>query len=962
MVNNEVSSNSLTELMCRLGEPISATANRPIDLNDGKFIWFVESGGVDILLAEYEDDDLVSPYKHFVRLEVGRLAVGVAENQYSMTLIAKGLSGTVLRKVSCERLLSELLSEDESVFFEFDRQINEWIVDTTAAVVREVEGRPQTNLRLTPGEVTGKGTASTDQRVLWIDSEFPQFGFLDLVDTCAMLPITSDSWVRIDQEVNISCKSTAELDKHVLLEKALPSFHDLILGAESLNRRLLMLDEANLQLAQSSKRRREREDAISELETLYMPAEDHEESELWRALRVIGQHEGIEIRKPTVASNEQPSLAQYCEASALRVRRLRLTAEKSWWLGDSGAMLAFRSSDERPVVLLPGRAGRYRVLDPVTGETQRVDESTADGFREAYLLYRGLKRGGESNLRDLLSTGSSRAIGALVILLLSGIVGGVLALLPAIAVNLLIQDLMPRGEAGALLQLGAALVGLAIVATLLHIIRGTALMRLEGRFAARLDAAIWDRLLRLRPGFFRDSNSGELATRAMAMREIRDHVAGVASDGVLAIVFLLPALGLLYYYDVWLGSTAVLLALAMVGITAIFCAVQIEPQRRFLQTSRKLAGNIQQFISGIKKIHTTGAQDSAFAAWASQYRSHKQAEIQISVVGEHLAAFGAATPALASAALFWVAVTMGDDTLPLADFLAIFTASMVLCLSIVMLGNSTRSIAYVRPAFEQLYPILKSPIATGYPNQSAPTLSGEIVFDNVSFSYDYGSSMVLDQVSIHVRPGEFVAIVGESGAGKSTIFRLALGLEVPNSGAIYYDGRDLSQLNLDAVRRQIGVVMQDTSPTHGRVIDVINGLDSTYTEDDAWRALRQAGIEDEVLALPMQLYTTVGENSSTFSGGQNQRLQIAAALVRNPRVLFLDEPTSWLDTKNQAVTMTGIEQTTSTRIVIAHRLSTIRQANRIYVMKNGRVAQTGTYDELFNEEGPFRSLAMRQKA
>lgn len=221
---------------------------------------------------------------------------------------------------------------------------------------------------------------------------------------------------------------------------------------------------------------------------------------------------------------------------------------------------------------------------------------------------------------------------------------------------------------------------------------------------------------------------------------------------------------------------------------------------------------------------------------------------------------------------------------------------------------------------------------------------------------------MLEDVSIHVKPGEFVAIVGESGTGKSTLFRLALGLEKPASGGVYYDGRDLAGLDVGAVRRQVGVVMQDGALMHGSVLDNIIGHGDECTEEDAWRAARQAGVAEDILAMPMGLYTMVGENSATFSGGQGQRIRIAAALARKPRIIFLDEPTSWLDTKGQAQTMKGIEDSTSTRLVIAQRLSTIRMANRIYVLQGGHVVQSGTYEELLVAAGPFRDLAQRQMA
>jgi len=239
-------------------------------------------------------------------------------------------------------------------------------------------------------------------------------------------------------------------------------------------------------------------------------------------------------------------------------------------------------------------------------------------------------------------------------------------------------------------------------------------------------------------------------------------------------------------------------------------------------------------------------------------------------------------------------------------------------------------------------------------------LSGEILFDHVSFRYSESDPLVLDDVTIRAKSGEFIAIVGESGSGKSTLVRLALGLETPSSGTVYYDGHDLARLNPDSIRRQIGVVMQENSLLPGTVMSNINGVDENLTIDDAWQAARQAAVNEEISAMPMAMYTPMGGTGSTFSGGQQQRIRIAAALVRKPSILFLDEATSWLDAKSQELTMEGIEKANATRIVIAHRISTIRQASRIYVLQAGRVVQEGTFEHLSRADGVFRRIVERQ--
>ena len=727
------------------------------------------------------------------------------------------------------------------------------------------------------------------------------------------MPLTEDTWIRIHATEGLACMSTSDLDIDTLLTRALPEFHRLALSAESLNRRLLLADEANLQVAQASQRRRAKIRARASLVKLTCrgPEPENEDSEtlLGKALAIIGKREGLEFRKPDVIGESEPMLRDFCEASGVCARRVRLTVEDGWWLGDSGAMLAFRRVDKQAVVLMPDPAGHYRIVDPATGRSTQADVNTTRQLQDVYLLYPRL----------------------------------------------------PGESAAGLFQLSALLAGLAFVSALFHVLRGTALMRLEGRLTARLSAVVWDRLLRLRPDFFRCYSAGELAARSMVFQDVRDHVSGVTADGVLSSLFLLPALGLLFFYDAGLGLAVACFGVFALAVTAISCILHVEPQRHYLATSRQLAGNIHQFLSGISKLRATGAENLAFAAWARKYREQKQAEIRLSALSEHLAAFSAAAPALASAILFAVVVWHGDG-FETANFIAIHTAAMVFSMSMITLGNSVRAIAFIAPACEQVEPILTSPADASSRYGARRKLAGEILLDQVSFSYSGRRENVLQDVTIHAKPGEFVAIVGESGAGKSTVFRLALGLETPSSGVVYYDGQDLSQLDLGAVRAQAGVVMQDGLLHQGNILGNIIGIDNDLTVEDAWNAAGMAAVEKDIRAMPMGLYTTVGENSATFSGGQSQRIRIAAALVRNPRIIFLDEPTSWLDAQSQAQTMQGIENSTSTRFVIAHRLSTIRMANRIYVIQRGKVVQSGKFDELFEVNGPFRDLALRQTA
>ncbi len=960
---------SLAELAGESGVPVPCAGNLPLAMDDPQFVWFIDKGAVDLFLVEHRDGVEQSAQQHLLRADAGRLLPGVASKagDTTLSLIAKGLPGTMLRRLPVTRLEAVRNAE-------LAKHVDAWVMDVSAMLSRGVVPRPRPDVLVESGEAPAarEGRLSAQREVVWVSELTPGTGlFMSLIDAAqgksgAAIPLTPVSWLTLMEPVQLFARSSETLAEENLLLPALAHFHAVAFSLERLNRSLAVVDQANLERARATNRRTDEEGARRRLFNLYGLLEPGtagaSDSALLEVLRTIGQHEGIDFKWPakTDTSAANAVLRDVLDASGVRGRRVRLDRQDRWWIGDSGAMLAFRADDNQPVALLPGwLLGHYREVDPA-GRRTRVTAKRAESLRtDAWLFYQPLPSD-SAGPRDLLRLAGKGLTADFVRFILTGLLGGLVMLLPAVVLGFIVDKVIPTGEPGLLYAVTAALAVFALIGALLHVLQGTALMRLEGRATSRIEAAFWDRLLRLPPNFLHRYPAGDLAMRGMTFQNLRNAVQAIVANAVLSIVFLSPAFLLIFFYDAALGGVAAAFGLLSLIVTVVLGLQQISPHGRVIRSIQGLAGRLFQFINGISKLRVDGAEGSAFAIWARDYREQKYAELELAAYETHLQAFGAALPFFAGAVLL-LAATL-QKTVTVGEFLVVYTVFMVFQSSVVRLGTSFSAVAAIMPALDQVQPFLAEPPETSVEGEPVETLGGEIVFDHVSFQYDPDGPLILDDVSIHARPGEFVAIAGESGSGKSTLFRLALGLEQPSAGSVYYDGRDLKHLNIKQVRRQIGAVPQEVQLHPQDLYDNIVGGHEEATATDAWQAARLAAVDREIAAMPMRMLTPVGASASVTSGGESQRITIAHALIRNPRILLLDEATNWLDNDSQSKIMVNLAELTSTRIVIAHRLSTLRQADRVYVMRSGKVVQEGSFEKLVATEGVFQDLVRRQMA
>ncbi len=430
---------------------------------------------------------------------------------------------------------------------------------------------------------------------------------------------------------------------------------------------------------------------------------------------------------------------------------------------------------------------------------------------------------------------------------------------------------------------------------------------------------------------------------------------------MLAAIFSLFNFALMFWYDLQLALVATGIAIFGVLVTCVAGFRQVGYQRKLSELEGKISGIVFQLISGISKLRLSGTEDRAFAVWAGEFGRQRKMSYKVGVVSNLLLSFNSAFPILSLMAIF-ACLTLresGTGSLSTGSFVAFLAAYTMFQNALLQMSRTLISSLHVIPLYERARPIIQRQPEVDKTKNSPGELSGEIEVSHVHFRYSSDGPLVLKDVSFHVRPGQFIALVGGSGSGKSTMLRLLLGFEEPESGTIYYDGQELAGINIRELRRQIGVVLQSGKIIAGDIFKNIVGS-SSLTLDDAWEAAQMAGLEEDLRQMPMGMHTVLPPGGGTLSGGQRQRLMIARAIVRKPRLLFFDEATSALDNRTQSIVSRSLEKLHATRVVIAHRLSTIMHADHILVFDKGRICQEGNYEQLLDTGGLFAELAKRQ--
>ncbi|CAL9281205.1 NHLP bacteriocin export ABC transporter permease/ATPase subunit [Streptomyces sp. R02] len=922
-----------------LGTPIDCSGFGKLDLDGPQVLWLIASGAVDLFAVDAEQQ---GHWHHLGRLEAGSLVLGPVAGP-AHTLVARPLRDCVVHRIA----LRELYQEAHTQTWSYDEYGNpQYVPPTTSPLEYALAlgvGRSLAVLFQAP-MATERAAAPADDDVFWmqVPPGSVQYGSLYGAEAAADLLMDPALWqTMVDQQYRLM----TTLDRWI---EQLEETHETR-TAQGIAAGEAVRAQADRTLLASIGKRSDRRATAADADATYAACE------------LVARAAGISLAPPAqsgTGADRLDPVEQVALASRLRTRVVRL--EGRWWRDDVGPLVGRRALSGAPVALL-WRRGGYVSVHPSTGRETPVEKANAEEFEpRAVMFYRPLPERGLSPLRLMrFCMGGTR--GDLTGLVLSGLVTVVLGALVPLATGRVLGEYVPKAQTDLIVQVCLAVMLSSVVAAAFMLLQNLTLLRLEGRVEATLQPAVWDRLLRLPTRFFTERSTGELASAAMGISAIRRMLAGVGPTVTQSVTVGAVNLALLLWFSVPMALAAMGMLVVIAGVFLGLGLWQVRWQRRLVVLTNKLNNQAFQTLRGLPKLRVAAAENYAYAAWASQFARSRELQQKAGRIKNLTAVLGAVYLPLCTLGMFMLLAGPARGSMTAAEFLTFNTSVTMVLTSVTQLTGSFVSAVAALPLFEQIKPVLDATPEVRVASTRPGPLTGAIEARRVSFRYTDDGPLVLDDVSFEARPGEFVAVVGPSGCGKSTLLRLLIGFDRPLSGSVLYDGQDLAALDRSAVRRQCGVVLQHAQPFTGSIMDVICGSEP-YTPEEAMAAAEMAGLAEDIRRMPMGLHTIVS-GSGAVSGGQRQRLMIAQALIRRPRILFFDEATSALDNETQRTVIESTKALRATRIVIAHRLSTVLDADRVVVMEAGKVVQQGTPAELLADtRGRLHELVRRQLA
>lgn len=888
--------------------------------------------------------------------------------------------------------LQKALPEQFALQLEVMKQIKDWVQSLQILDIPALPNMPLTFLHpyqhtqlenqavfMTPRV----SKTQLEHNLYWLklyQGEICFFGypFLNMQNASFLYPLSSRTWGQCQQQAEVEILPT---HPEFTLQQ---EFWSGIFLYQAHFLRLFMHVQEALQ-AQDKEKIRWRinfdrtllEHSLGQLQTILMPPTTPVNltlDPLFKACQLLGSHLGLKFvdTKKMNSKNAEEYIHNLCLCSQVYYRRINLKGR--WAESNAIPLLAFYGKNQKPVALLPDTATGYRMVDPDTGKSQKINKQVISQLLPfGYMFYRQLPDH-KLTFQNLLSFSvwyRGRDWLSFLILVFCGTMA---SLAFPLITSYLFDVVLPNHNTTLFFEIAVATILITCATLVFNFSRESIVLRLEGLTDHDVEMAIWQRLINLPMSFFRKYSIYDLFTFTSAVSSMRQLLSSHVLLVLLNSVFSLLFLGLMFYYSPFLTLLALpILVVQLIGsFVPMYMSIRYERQAidRRINASNKML----EMVEGLTKIRLAGAEIRMFHRWEQAFSKMQQMDLKILLLHMKVIVF----TVFWSSASTWIlylgivillqsvpsiaaqAQSIGFTPLSLGNFMAFMAAFAFVYGALSQLGGTLLQIISIIPLWEKAKSFSHTELEKFAAQNDPGMLQGSIRVDHLTFSYQPGMAPVLNDISIHVHPGESVAFVGTSGCGKSTLLRLLLGFEIPQQGSIYYDSKDIKEMNLQMMRSQFGVVLQTGAIFDGSILDNINS-GRNYTAEQVQEAIELSGLNVFIKDFPMGVYTVLTNGGQSLSGGQRQLILLARALVGKPKILMLDEATSALDNQKQKVVHDHLDRLPMTRLIVAHRLSTVQHADRIYVLDKGLIVDQGTFAELAERPGLFADLLEKQK-
>ncbi len=636
----------------------------------------------------------------------------------------------------------------------------------------------------------------------------------------------------------------------------------------------------------------------------------------------------------------------------------RVTLEGEWYLEAFQPMVVKKKDGDDYIAVLPKGHG-FVFFDEKKSRYVKVKKRNSRIFGERALAFYEPFPLHKLSVTDLLTFMYKKITPNDIFMLAMGSFGAVLVgMISTHLTRTLFREVIQSENMQALTAMAFFMICVLISSKFVHIIHEMITEAINSRISLSVEAASYMRLMSISVPFFRDYSSGELANRIGYIKAFCTLIVKSVLSVGFSSLFSLLYIGQVNHYAPSLLETAIITVIITFLLTVFAIFLQTRISRKRMEYTAKESGLFLSLVGGIQKIKLAGAEKRAFAKWADVYSTEAGYAYDLPIFLKVYPIINMGINLACTLVVYFLAV---HTEVEYPDYVAFTAAFGMMQGAFTALSSVAVSVADIKPIFEMCKPILDAPIEADPSRAPLEHLNGGIELSHVSFSYDKNSDPIFTDLSLKIRPGEYLAIVGETGCGKSTLIRLLLGFEEPTKGAVLYGGIDLKRIDLETLRRKIGAVMQNDKLFHGTIYANIAIACDDPTPEKIWEAARLAQIAEDIENMPMGMNTMISEGSGGVSGGQRQRILIARAIACKPKILIFDEATSALDNITQKKISNALDQIKCTRIVIAHRLSTIKNCGRILVLSAGKVVESGSYDSLMEKDGYFAGLVHRQQ-